>query len=384
MGEYRPRLLMHCHHSLGTGHLVRSFALAQALRERFRVVILSGGALPPGLAPPAGVELALLPPVGMAADGSLVSHSHRSVADALVLRQSTVLDAFRRLRPDVVLVELFPFGRKKLSGELISLLDEARAAGAFVACSLRDVLVTDRRDQEAHDERASMLANLYLDAVLVHADPRVARLEESFAPQTPLRVPVHYTGFVTGGPPPVPAAREPRVVVSVGGGLVGEPLLRAAIAAQPLLAREGLELRVLAGPFLPERAWESLRVAVRGVPGLELLRAVPDLRAELASASVSVSQCGYNTALDLLATGISAIVVPFAGGRENEQARRAGRLEELGMLRTLDAERLDPETLAAEICAARSFRPRLLDLDLDGAGRSAELLADLSRAGVAA
>lgn len=367
------------------GHLVRSLALAGALQERFQVVILSGGALPPGVAPPPGVELVLLPPVGMATDGSLVSHDpHRSVDDVLTLRRNSVLDAFRALRPAVVLIEMFPFGRKKLAGELIPLLEEARSDGAFVACSLRDVLVTGRRDQAAHDERASLFANRYLDAVLVHADPLVARLEESFVPRTPLTVAVHYTGFVTGGPPPAPVAREPRVLVSTGGGLVGEPLLRTAIEAQPLLAREGLTMRVLAGPFLPERAWESLRVAARGVPGLELLRSVPDLRAELASASVSVSQCGYNTALDVLATGISAIVVPFAEARENEQARRAGRLEELGLLRTLDAECLDPGTLAAEICAARSFRPRLLDLDLDGAGRSAELLADLSRAGVAA
>lgn len=384
MGDNRPRLLMHCHHAMGMGHLVRSFALARALRERFRVVILSGGALPAGVAPPAGVELALLPSVGMAADGSLVSHSRDPIARILALRQSSVVDACRRLRPDVVLIELFPFGRKKLSGELIALLDEARAAGAFIACSLRDVLVTDRRDQEAHDERACVLANRHLDAVLVHADPRVARLEESFAPRTPLRVPVHYTGFVAGGPSPAPVAREPRVVVSVGGGLVGDRLLRTAIAAQAALAEKGLEMRLLAGPLLPQSAWESLQAAARRVPGLELLRSVPDLRAELAAASVSVSQCGYNTALDVLASGVSALVVPFAEGRENEQARRAGRLEELGLLRTIDALSLDAETLADEICASRSFRPRRLDLDLGGAVRSAELLEELSVEGVAA
>ena len=73
------------------------------------------------------------------------------------------------------------------------------------------------------DERASVTANALFDAVLVHADPRFARLEESFHPTTPLRVPVHYTGFVLRRRPararadPAPG-RRPRVVVSAGGG----------------------------------------------------------------------------------------------------------------------------------------------------------------------
>jgi predicted glycosyltransferase len=35
----RPTVLFYCQHSLGLGHLVRSFALAGALAERFRVVV---------------------------------------------------------------------------------------------------------------------------------------------------------------------------------------------------------------------------------------------------------------------------------------------------------------------------------------------------------
>ena len=43
----RPALLFWCQHSLGLGHLVRSLALAEALRERFDVVLLNGGRFPP-------------------------------------------------------------------------------------------------------------------------------------------------------------------------------------------------------------------------------------------------------------------------------------------------------------------------------------------------
>ena len=88
------------------------------------------------------------------------------------------------------------------------------------------------------------LAAELLDAVLVHSDPRFARLEDTFGAS--LRVPVHYTGFVTG-PVPAPARREPVIVVSAGGGRVGEPLLRAAIEAAP----DDVRLRVITGPLFP-------------------------------------------------------------------------------------------------------------------------------------
>jgi hypothetical protein len=47
------------------------------------------------------------------------------------------------------------------------------------------------------DDRARELADAHLDAVLVHCDPSFARLQDTFAPTRPLRIPVHYTGFAT-------------------------------------------------------------------------------------------------------------------------------------------------------------------------------------------
>jgi hypothetical protein len=81
-------------------------------------------------------------------------------------------------RPAVLLVELFPFGRKKFAGEILPLIRAARrqAGGpARVVCSLRDILVDARPDQQHHDNRARWLADRYFDAVLVHADPAFAR-----------------------------------------------------------------------------------------------------------------------------------------------------------------------------------------------------------------
>ena len=81
-------------------------------------------------------------------------------------------------------------------------------------------------------------------------------------------------------------------------------------------------------------------------PGLELVRTVPDLGAELRAAAASVSQCGYNTALELLRSRVPALVVPYATPEEDEQRRRARRLARLGACGSRPGL-LDPRTLAA-------------------------------------
>jgi predicted glycosyltransferase len=378
----RPGVLFYCQHSLGLGHAVRSFALAAALTERFRVVLACGGELAGGLRPHDEVELVELPPLRASGNGALVTCEPESLGEARRRRRELLIETLRSLRPAALVVELFPFGRRRFADELVPLLEEARSAAPrpVVVSSVRDILVGRGRDQQAHDTISCVLANRYLDAVLVHSDPRFARLAESFRPGIPLRVPVRHTGFVVpdAGETPRATAREARVLVSAGGGLVGAPLLRTALEAVPFLP-QGIRLEVVAGPFLPEEDWTALRRRAEGLAAATLHRFAPDLGERIRSASASVSQCGYNTALDLLRAGVPALVVPFAEGLEDEQTRRAARLERYGAVRVLPADRLEPAGLAREILALLDFRPRRIDLDLAGAETSSALLAGLVR-----
>ena len=380
----RPSLLFYCQHSLGMGHLVRSFALAHALATHFRVVFLNGGKLPRGLPVPQGTELVSLPPLGMEVDGSLVSRDRRrSIARAQELRLQLIMQTFQSIRPQVVMIELFPFGRKKFSFELTPLLEASQQCvpRPLVLCSLRDILVGSRRDQDHHDERASQLVNRYFDGVLVHADPRFARLDESFHPLTPLAVPVRYTGFVfaerTGEKARVQQKIAP-ILVSAGGGVVGETLFRTAVAAHALLWPElRVPMKIIAGPFLPDAQWHALNHLVRQLPGVSVRRTVPDMCAEMRRAAVSISQCGYNTALDILHAEVPALVVPFSEGREDEQIQRARRLERLGALRLLEPQCLTPTALADAIRDLFRFTPQAAALNLRGARNTADMVAGL-------
>lgn len=379
----RPGLLLYCQHSVGLGHLVRSAALAGALAATFDVVLATGGTVPDGFVPPAGVELLRLAPVGSVDERGAVLDSldpGRTLEEAFAARRAALLGLLERRAPAAVVVEQFPFGRRKFAGELGVLLEAARRRrpAPVVVCSVRDLLVRRPHGQAARDGRTAEVLRASFDAVVVHADPRVARLADTFPGADALPVPVHHLGYVVPGGPCPPRRRpsEPVVVVSAGGGRTGGPLLRCAAAAHLRhLGRLGVTTRLVTGPFLPGEVTGALAAAAAGSPSLHVERFVPDLCALLAGASVSVSQCGYNSALDVLRSRVPAVVVPFAG--DDEQPERARRLARLGAVHPLSQDDLRPSSLADAVLRLLESTPSPPEIDLDGAAATARLVGEL-------
>jgi len=96
---------------------------------------------------------------------------------------------------------------------------------------------------------------------------------------------------------------------------------------------------------------------------------------------VSVSQAGYNTVLDILATRARAVLVPFAAGRETEQLVRAERLAALGAAELVRENELSPQSLAAAIERAAAREPATVAIDTGGAAYTARLIATMKRPG---
>jgi predicted glycosyltransferase len=377
----RPSLVFYCQHSLGLGHLARAWMLADSLSPHFRVTFWCGGPLPGGLAPPASCEIVALPPIAVNEEGRLVSLDPRySVEAALDVRRDTMLRGLATERPAVVVVELFPFGRKKFERELLPLLEAVQSASPrpVVVCSLRDILVGRGDHQREHDERARVLADRYFDAVLVHADPEFARLDESFRPLQPMRTPVYYTGFVTGTPSTRGRSERTGILVSGGGGRFAGSLFMTAMEAHRRLS-DAPVLTIVAGPLCEASTWQRLVTASRSYPLVRLRRSVTSLSANMATSRLSISQCGYNTALDIVRARVPALVVPFAEGGESEQTDRARRLEALGVVRVLTADRLDAVALAEAIEETWAFHPAEFTLDLNGADQTARVVNALVR-----
>lgn len=344
---------------LGTGHLRRALTLAEAMAEGgIEVCLVNGG--PSGAWPvPDGVTLVQLPPI-VAADGDfrrLVAADARPAADALWSARAAILhERLEALRPQILLTEMFPFGRRPFRRELLPLVERARAMlpRPAVVASVRDVLVTKDADRSAW---MAATARAAYDLVLVHGDARLLPFGASFPLAADIADVVRHTGYLSPSlaRTQASAADVPAVLVSAGGGAVGARLLETALAARPLTRLADASWLLVGGANLPEARRQQLATALP--PGCRLARHREDLPDLMARCDISVSQAGYNTVVEGLAGLARMVLVPYAGGGEDEQARRAARLAALDLATMVTEAELSPETLAAAI-DRRSQRPR--------------------------
>jgi predicted glycosyltransferase len=371
----RRRILFYVQHLLGIGHLVRSARIARSLAGHgFAVDFVVGGEPVPGIDVGDAV-LTQLPPARAAAgfSGLLDERGDPMSEAAKAERRDRLLALFEARAPDILLIEAFPFGRRQMDFELLPLLDRARALARRprIVVSVRDILQRNRKPRR--DRETVEIVERYVDLVLVHGDPRLARLADSFPPAERFADRIAYTGLV-GPDPGAPAPSDHHaVIVSAGGGAVGERLIRAALAARPLTSLREAPWLVVTGPNLPAATEAELRRSAG--PSVSIARFAPDLPQRLRTAALSISQAGYNTVADLLAACCRPVLVPFAAGGETEQSDRARLLQARGLAVVLDEAALDGRALAAAIGEALRLAPRRADLDLNGAATTARLLA---------
>lgn len=371
------RILIAVTHLLGIGHLVRARQLARALARAGHEVTLASGGMPDGKAT-AGYRFVQLPPVrtqGTDFRNLLDERGEVATPERLATRCEQLVALAGELSPDIVVTEHFPFGRRQLAGEFLALIAAAKAANprALVLTSIRDVLVAPQRPERLA-ETAERVAALF-DAVLVHGDPGVLPLEASWPVTPEIAGKLVYTGYLAELPASLEASigASGTILVSGGGSAAALPLFETTLAAARLLPLRSFHL--LIGRGVTEADFAGLRQSAPANAKVE--RARPDFPALLAGCALSISQAGYNTALDLLQAGRPALLVPFDAGNETEQALRAAALERAGLacvVKLADGS----HALAATIEAALARGdPPSAKVDLDGAAGSVAVIARL-------
>ncbi|MEP2641768.1 glycosyltransferase [Roseobacter sp.] len=363
-------------HLLGTGHLARALTLARACRDAGHdATVLSGGVPAPHL-DATGLTLVQLPP--LRSDGTNFTQLRDAAgdtasADHLRARQTMIRRALSDIAPDVLVTELFPFGRRVLAAEFLTAVETAHALPrpAVICASIRDILAPPSKPAKA-DKTHAILDQFY-DAVLVHSDPDVTPLDVSWPVTPTLAARLHYTGFVA--PPaalPHPQALGAgEILVSAGGGDVGTDLFYAALHAAT--ANPAQQWRLLVGGADAPARVADLRAHAPANAHVEPAR--PDFRQMLHHVTASVSMAGYNTALDLLQTGAPAVLVPFDAGGETEQTLRAQALAHWPGVAVLPTAKLSADTLRDGLARAlQSPRRPPLTQGLDGAAETVRIL----------
>lgn len=376
----KRRILFYCQPVLGIGHYIRSREIVRALRD-FDVCFVNGGETISGLEMPSEVEGINLPALKSDAEFQQLQTDDNSLTldEIKRIRQQQLLTIYERIQPDILIIELFPFGRRKFDFELIPLLENAKRNHTRIVCSLRDILVS-KRQQSQFDDEACALMNQYFDLLLIHSDPQFQRLEETFPRVNEIKSEVRYTGFVVQKSSARVKTKDDdlrvNILVSIGGGRVGHELIDVAISATELLEIPS-QMHIVTGPHCPDENFFDIQQRITGKPEIRLERFTPDFPALLRQADLSISMAGYNTCMDILSVGVRAIMYPFVGNNNLEQTIRAMKLETLGRVKVIQSDLLEPRHLAKTIYESLQTPVPAISLDLNGAEKSAEILSDL-------
>lgn len=371
-------VMVYVQHLLGIGHVRRMALINQALQDQGLSITVASGGVPDKNLDFAASKVIQLSPCRTANTGfsGLVDPKGNALGDDWKeKRKSQLLAGFAEAAPKLLLIEMFPFGRRAFRFELIPLFEAAKEASVPIICSVRDLLVRKRDIRKTQWMRDT--AREYLDAVLVHGDPKLFGFDRSFEYAEDISDLIDYTGYVA---PKVDASLSERggadrhgVLVSAGGGAVGADLIRLAISSRVHSEKfNDVTWDIVAGPHFPSDQLELLRSQLPD--GIVLHRFLSDFRERMAKAAVSVSQAGYNTLMDVLVTRTPAVMVPFAEGGESEQTERAGLLSKEGVISLLDLGGLSAQSLAKQIDNARHSEG--INISLDGAEKTAFIIAE--------
>ena len=375
----QARALIWVQHLLGIGHLRRAVSIARALaNDNIDVMLVSGGMPLKGLNL-GKAKFKQLPPLQAtdATFSAMIDIAGREPDSAFfAARRNQLLSLYREHRPHALITEMYPFGRRKFASELLPLLEIAHQSNPrpVIFSSVRDIL-TERSDPTRSTEMADLALRWYR-AILVHSDPDLIPFETTFPETARISHLLRYTGYVGAVGPGGPYGSSQEVIVSAGGGAVGAHLLQTAMEARELSVLADQRWRLLAGPNLPREWFNALQNLAHD--GVIVERARNDFPALLEAASLSISQAGYNTALDVVSARVRSVLVPFAGKGETEQTVRAESMAAAGLAHIVREDNLTPETLAAAVDTAWAAPPPgESEIGVAGAAESAQIISEM-------
>jgi predicted glycosyltransferase len=386
------KIMFYCQYLTGMGHLVRSTEIIRQLVKDFQVCFINGGPAVPGFEIPPEVEIAALPPLWIENGVLQVTEGFDNIEQVKEARKNALIDLCDRFQPDCLITEFFPFGRHKLFFELIPLLDHIKSTlpETKIACSVRDIV--GRTDLEREEETICQIVSKYFDLILFHSDFKFQRLEESFSRVKDLNCEIKYTGFVAQSSPEHSVLsdadlvnlnlKQPTILVSIGGGRIGYKLLDAIVAASDLLKEQiPHQIQIFTGPFMTEEQFCQLQQAALHKGNITLARYTSNLMDYMRKADLSISLTGYNTTMNILRTGVNSLVVPIGHyNKDEEQLVRTRKLENLGAVKMLEPDNLEPAYIAQSIidCLHKGNKSKAnVCFDLEGATKTATFLKEL-------
>ena len=346
------RVLMYSHDTFGLGHLRRCRAIAQALVQDHRgmmVLIISGSQIAAAFDYRARVDFVKIPSVIKLRNGEYSSLSqHIDLADTIHMRRSIIRHTAQSFRPDIFIVDKEPMG---LRGEVEETLAFLKDKGTTLVLGLRDVMDAPHL-LDAEWQHSDMMAKIdrYFDHIWVYGPP------DFYDPLTGLDVPrgVHermdFVGFLQrsarGDQPSQNQPEGDYILVTTGGGGDGADLIENVLRAFEHDATLTTRTLIVLGPYMTADLRAGFTQRGTAIPHVDVIDFDPRMEELTANAQSVVAMGGYNTFCEILSFDKPALIVPRIVPRE-EQLLRATRAADLGMVdMLLPQDAADPVRMA--------------------------------------
>ena len=379
----QKKILFYCQHSIGVGHLVRSFTLVSSLSKSFQVSLISGGQFPQAISIPEGVEFIQLPPIGLNQNNCLEAiGSDEPVYQIMKQRQKILINIYKKLNPDFFITEFFPLGKIQFMGELIPVLRLIKNVEKHtrVVCSLRDVLEPSFTDGKLGQDFGIKIINEHYDAILVHGDKDFITLDKSFPKIERINAPIFYTGYVSklSYQPDLNREGFSEIVLSAGGGKIAHPFVTKIVNSFIRYGfGENTQLRIIAGPMYPLDQFKELENSINNRRNITLHFSVRNISEYWKNAKLSISPGGYNTLMELISSRIPALVCPYRNETNSEQEFRSSILEQKGLIKMMFYEDISEKEIAQMVVKALSFAPSHEKINIAGARQTRKILQQL-------
>ncbi|MEX1112363.1 MAG: glycosyltransferase [Candidatus Andersenbacteria bacterium] len=386
-GKHTKSILLISQHLWGTGHLIRTAAIAAAIAEHtdWRVTHISGG-------PPIAnflsaktvrfVQLPAVQPEKKFSNKQIPVETGLSLEEAHKQRLHVIKDLLKQRPYDAVITEFYPFAAKRMADIMDPILKFAHttALRTRFICSIRDIPVGGGSIRDLYLE-ANYVNNLLrssYDAVWHHTDPSVIDFSQTPGLKEATRgVDYSTTGYILShvlDSPRMSQKTLPTVLVTVGGGRDGHEIIALVLKELlKLIPHQVKKVYVVCGPLMSDQHMARIQDIVKKERNIQIYKQVSNLTYLMAQCSVVISMAGYNTTVEATSLKRPLLLVP----RKNvfEQELRAKAFSQSGFALYWPQE-VHNNNLSKSIQELLRFQPKGA-LDTRGAERSLELLMDM-------
>jgi len=353
-------ILMYSHDTYGLGHLRRTMAIAEHLRQRgVNILILTGSPLAGRYETPEGVDYVRIPGMIKKTNEEYLPLSIKiNARHALNIRRNIIVATAKAFQPHLFIVDKAPMGLRR---EVIPTLKwlKRRLPRTRTILGLRDIMddaVSTSR--EWREKGVYEVLDQYYSEIWVYGN------QDLYDPVVEYDIPdgisrkMVFTGYIPRHVPTAQAMartrREERllpeeklVVVTTGGGGDGYPLMDAYLSMLEEGGAPAHRVIFVSGPFMPkpEREAVSRRAGRLKARFYHFYRRMETL---MGLADVVVTMGGYNTTCEILSQGKPCLVVPREVPRL-EQRIRAEVMSGRGLIEYLPWHALTPDAIREKL-----------------------------------